>query len=404
MSERYGADLYDQPSRGVPPRNGVNWRDACQPAPGRAADRSRGVARLVGDSRPMRELKARIRRLAASPFPVVIHGESGTGKELIARAIHEEGPRGHAVFVPVNCAVLGDELFESELFGHAKGAFTSASRDRKGLLELSSGGTVFLDEVAELSPGAQAKLLRVLQDGEVRRLGENRTQRLDLRVVAATNTALDDEAAAGRFRRDLLYRLKVLELTAPPLRDRTPDIAQLTAHYWDNMSAAAGSRASLARETVTALAAHPWPGNVRELQNVLANLTIAGPLDGAVGPDVLPAAIQREVAAERRPTLAQAREELERAMVIGRARTPCQPLRRRWRAGHHPPRAVQADGAPTGRPTRSEPPAARIRCPALRSRMARRNRRRRGKAHWRNPSRKPAPAPCPSLGPCGLDT
>ena len=315
MSERYGADLHDQPTRGVPPRNPVNWRAACQPSPGRAADRSRGVARLVGDSRPMRELKARIRRLAASPFPVVIHGESGTGKELIARAIHEEGPRGHAVFVPVNCAVLGDELFESELFGHAKGAFTSASRDRKGLLELSSGGTVFLDEVAELSPGAQAKLLRVLQDGEVRRLGENRTQWLDLRVVAATNRTLDAEAAAGRFRRDLLYRLKVLELTAPPLRDRTPDIPQLTAHYWDNMSAAAGSRASLARETVTALAAHPWPGNVRELQNVLANLTIAGPLDGPVGPDVLPAAIQREVAAQRRPTLAQAREELERAMV-----------------------------------------------------------------------------------------
>ena len=315
MSERYGADLHDQPSRGVVPRSPASWRDACQPSPGRAAERSRGVARLVGDSRPMRELKARIRRLAASPFPVVIHGESGTGKELIARAIHEEGPRGHAVFVPVNCAILGDELFESELFGHAKGAFTSASRDRKGLLELSSGGTVFLDEVTELSPGAQAKLLRVLQDGEVRRLGENRTQWLDLRVVAATNRPLDDEAAAGRFRRDLLYRLKVLELTAPPLRDRTPDIAQLTAHYWDNMSASAGSRASLARETVTALAAHPWPGNVRELQNVLANLTVTGPVDGAVGPDVLPAAIRREVPAERRPTLAQAREELERAMV-----------------------------------------------------------------------------------------
>ena len=315
MSERYGANLHDQPPRGVLPRTPVSWRDACQPLPGRAADQSRGVARLVGDSRPMRELKTRIRRLAASPFPVVIHGESGTGKELIARAIHEEGPRGHAVFVPVNCAVLGDELFESELFGHAKGAFTSASRDRKGLLELSSGGTVFLDEVTELSPAAQAKLLRVLQDGEVRRLGENRTQRLDLRVVAATNRPLDDEAAAGRFRRDLLYRLKVLELTAPPLRDRTPDIAQLTAHYWDNLSASAGSRASLARETVTALAAHPWPGNVRELQNVLANLTVAGPLDGAVGPEVLPTAIRQEVPAERRPTLAQAREELERAMV-----------------------------------------------------------------------------------------
>ena len=218
------------------------------------------------------ELRAEIPRVAAAPFPLVIEGESGTGKELVARAIHEEGPRGRAVFVPVNCAVLGDELCESELFGHARGAFTGASQDRKGLLELSSGGTVFLDEVAELTPRAQAKLLRVLQDGEIRRLGENRTQRLDLRVVAATNRPLDAEAAAGRFRSDLLYRLKVLRVTAPPLRDHGPDVARLTDHYWKDIAAAAGSRATLARETVAALAAHPWPGNVRELQNVLAKL------------------------------------------------------------------------------------------------------------------------------------
>ena len=168
------------------------WRDA-----GRGRDGPRGVARLVGESLPMRELKALIPRVATSPFPVVIEGESGTGKELIARAIHEEGPRRGAVFVPVNCAVLGDELFESELFGHARGAFTGASQDRKGLLELSSGGTVFLDEVAELTPRAQAKLLRVLQDGEIRRLGENRTQRLDLRVVAATNRPLGERRRPG---------------------------------------------------------------------------------------------------------------------------------------------------------------------------------------------------------------
>ncbi len=143
--------------------------------------------------------------------------------------------------MPVNCAVLGDELFESELFGHAKGAFTGASQDRKGLLELSSGGTIFLDEGAELTPRAQAKLLRVLQDGENRRLGENRTQRLDLRVVAATNRSLDAEAAAGRFRKDLLYRLNVLALTGPPLRDRGGDVARLTVHYWKDLSAAVGS-------------------------------------------------------------------------------------------------------------------------------------------------------------------
>ena len=202
---------------------------------------------------------------------MVIEGESGTVKELIARAIHENGPRGQAIFVPVSCAVLGDELFESEMFGHARGAFTGASQDRKGLLELSSGGTVFPDEAAELTPRAQARLLRVLQDGEIRRLGENRTERLDLRVVAATNRPLDAEAAARRFRNDLLYRLEVLRLTAPPLRDRGPDGAGLTDHCWKDIAAAAGSRATLARETVAALAAHPWPGNVGELQNVLAN-------------------------------------------------------------------------------------------------------------------------------------
>ena len=261
------------------------------------------------------ELRAEIPRVAAAPFPLVIEGESGTGKELVARAIHEEGPRGRAVFVPVNCAVLGDELCESELFGHARGAFTGASQDRKGLLELSSGGTVFLDEVAELTPRAQAKLLRVLQDGEIRRLGENRTQRLDLRVVAATNRPLDAEAAAGRFRSDLLYRLKVLRVTAPPLRDHRPDVARLTDHYWKDIAAAAGSRATLARETVAALAAHPWPGNVRELQNVLAKLTVTGPRYGPVGPDALPSAFRKTVAAERRPTLAEARESLERTIV-----------------------------------------------------------------------------------------
>ena len=209
------------------------WRDARS-----GADGPRGVARLVGESGPMRELKALIPRVAASPFPVVVEGETGTGKELIARALHEEGPRRGAVFVPVNCAVLGDELFESELFGHARGAFTGAAQERKGLLELSAGGTVFLDEVAELTPRAQAKLLRVLQDGEIRRLGENRTQRLDLRVVAATNRPLNDEAAAGRFRKDLLYRLGVVGLTAPPLRERGPDVARLADHCWKDIAAA----------------------------------------------------------------------------------------------------------------------------------------------------------------------
>ncbi len=169
--------------------------------------------------------------------------------------------------------------------------------------------------MAELTPRAQAKLLRVFQDGEIRRLGENRPQRLDLRVVVATNRPLDAEAAAGRFRSDLLYRLNVVGLTAPPLRDRGPDVARLTEHYWKDIAAAAGSHATLARETVATLGAHPRPGNVRELQNVLANLTVTGLRYGPVGPDALPSAFRKRVATERRPTLAAARESLERTMV-----------------------------------------------------------------------------------------
>ena len=194
------------------------------------------------------------------PAAGVLGPHRGTGK-LIARAIHEEEPRRGVVFVPVNCAVLGDELFESELFGHAKGAYTGAAQDRKGLLEPSSGGTVFLVEVAELTARAQAKLLRVLQDGEIRRLGENRTQQLDLRVVSATHRPLDAEAAAGRFRRELLYRLKVLRLAAPPLRERGPDIVRLTEHCWKSVPSfrvtAPSSRGAARRRPAATRAAPP---------------------------------------------------------------------------------------------------------------------------------------------------
>ena len=166
-----------------------------------------------------------------------------------------------------------------------------------------------------MTPRAQAKLLRVLQEGEIRRLGENRIQRLDLRVVAATNRPLDAEAAAGRFRGDLLYRLNVVALAPPPLRERGADIARLADHCWKNVGVAGGSRATLARETVAALAMHPWPGNVRELQNVLAKLTVTGPRYGSVGPDALPGTFRKTAAAERRPRRAEARENLERTMA-----------------------------------------------------------------------------------------
>ena len=285
------------------------WRDVR-----RTAGLLTGVARLMGDSAVMVALRDEVRRAAAAPFPVLIEGESGTGKELVARALHEEGPRRDEMFAAVNCATFSDDLIETELFGHAKGAFTGAVQSRRGLLEASSGGTVFLDEVGELSPRAQAKLLRTLQDGEIRKVGENVTRRLDLRVVAATNRTLAGDPAEGRFRRDLLYRLDVVHLQVPPLRDRGSDIAKLAVHYWDRTLMQTRGRARLARETMTALAAHEWPGNVRELQNVLAALAVAAPPHGEVGPDLLPAAIRR-ASQEERPTLAEARRAFDRRFV-----------------------------------------------------------------------------------------
>ena len=285
------------------------WRDAH----GRGGG-SIGVARLIGDSEAMLALRDEIRRAAAAPFPVLIEGESGTGKELVALALHEEGPRRDETFSAVNCATFTDDLMETELFGHAKGAFTGAVQARRGLLEASSGGTVFLDEVGELSPRAQAKLLRTLQDGEIRKVGENVTRRLDLRVVAATNRTLATEAAEGRFRRDLLYRLDVVHLQVPPLRERRADVVRLAGYYWDRTLVKTRGRGRLARETMNALAAHEWPGNVRELQNVLAALAVGAPPHGDVGPELLPAAIRR-AAEERRPTLAEARRAFDRAFV-----------------------------------------------------------------------------------------
>ena len=285
------------------------WNDT--PGRGRVAI---GVARLIGDSEAMVALRDAVSRAAAAPFPVLIEGESGTGKELVARALHEEGPRRDETFAAVNCATFSDDLMETELFGHARGAFTGAHQSRRGLLEASSGGTVFLDEVGELSPRAQAKLLRTLQDGEIRKVGENVTRRLDLRVVAATNRTLAAEAAEGRFRHDLLYRLDVVHLQVPPLRDRGADIARLATYYWDRTLVQTRGRARLAPETMNALAAHEWPGNVRELQNVLAALAVAAPAHGEVGPRLLPAAIRR-AAEERRPTLAEARRAFDRTFV-----------------------------------------------------------------------------------------
>jgi len=245
-------------------------------------------AELRGVTPAMLEVRHAAERAAAAPFAVLIEGESGSGKELVARAIHRAGPRRDRPFCALNCAALPDDLIESELFGHARGAFTGAASERAGVFEEAHGGTLLLDEVGELSPRAQAKLLRVIQEGELRRVGENVSRRVDVRLVAATNRDLRQDVAAGRFRLDLLYRLDVIRVRVPPLRDRREDIAVLAEHFWRDVASRLGCRATLGAATIAALARYDWPGNVRELQNVLAALAVRSPKRGVVPPTALP--------------------------------------------------------------------------------------------------------------------
>jgi DNA-binding NtrC family response regulator len=237
---------------------------------------------ILGRSPAMGALREAIVRAAGSPFPVLIDGESGCGKELVARAIHRLSPRRDRRFAPLNCAALTDELAETELFGHARGAFTGAVGARVGLFEDAHGGTLFLDEVAELSGRAQAKLLRALQEREVRRIGENAPRCVDVRVVAATNRSLAAMAAQGTFREDLLFRLAVVRLRVPALRERTEDIPLLATRFWRTSASEVGSRAVLGPDALARLARHGWPGNVRELQNVMAAVAVLAPVRGRV--------------------------------------------------------------------------------------------------------------------------
>jgi DNA-binding NtrC family response regulator len=237
---------------------------------------------IIGSSPAIEALREAVARAAGTPFPVLIEGESGTGKELVARALHRLSPRRDRRFSAVNCAALTDELVEAELFGHTRGAFTGAVAPRTGLFEDAHGGTLFLDEVGELSPRAQAKLLRVLQEREVRRVGENVTRAIDVRVVAATNRPLA-ERDAPPFRADLLFRLAVVRLRLPPLRERTEDIAPLASTFWRRAMTDVDKRAVLGADALSRLALHPWPGNVRELQNVMAALAVLAPLRGRIG-------------------------------------------------------------------------------------------------------------------------
>ncbi|MGN6105590.1 MAG: sigma-54 interaction domain-containing protein [Kofleriaceae bacterium] len=237
---------------------------------------------LVGGGEAMQQLRARIERIAATKTTVLILGESGTGKELVARAIHDASPRRDRRFVAVNCAAIPAPLLESELFGHVKGAFTDAIRDKPGLFEDADGGTLFLDEVGELPIALQAKLLRALQDSEIRRVGDSAPLKVDVRLIAATLRDLAEEVAQGRFREDLYYRLDVLPVRIPPLRERAEDIPQLARFFAQRHAARHGlGELELSDAVTEVLKAQPWPGNVRELENVIERALVLadGPID-----------------------------------------------------------------------------------------------------------------------------
>jgi Nif-specific regulatory protein len=286
----------------------------------RPADGSRGpavfeYANMVGASAAMRQTYELIAQVACTDATALLRGESGTGKELVARAIHDNSQRASMPFIKLNCAAVPEALFESELFGHERGAFTGAHARKKGRFELAEGGTLFLDEIAELAPTTQAKLLRALQFREFERVGGTQTLRADVRIIAATNADIERAVQRGAFREDLYYRVNVFSITLPPLRDRRADIPSLAEYFL--VTLAARHRRKIGRISSGALevlAGYEWPGNVRELENVIERAVVV--CDGGVVDERhLPDALRVSPAPLERPTLAEAVEQLERRMV-----------------------------------------------------------------------------------------
>jgi DNA-binding NtrC family response regulator len=280
---------------------------------------SRGFGLLIGSSPALEKTVKQARAVANTSATVLLIGENGTGKELLAHAIHEEGARASQPFVAVNCAALPETLIESELFGHERGAFTGASAARKGRFELAQGGTLFLDEVGDLSPAVQVKLLRVLQEREFERVGGTKTIEVDIRLIAACNRDLEKEVECGKFRRDLFYRLNVVPLVLPPLRQRQEDIPLLAAHF--AAKAAEKNRRTppeLDPALIEALLEYEWPGNVRELENVIERLVVLTP-GGRLGVEHLPERMSRtlppETAIGDEATLEGATVALRRRMI-----------------------------------------------------------------------------------------
>jgi two-component system, NtrC family, response regulator HydG len=306
---------------------------------------------MVFASEAMRRLAVLVARVAPRDVTVLVTGESGTGKERVAEAIVRASRRADRPFVRFNCAALTPELAEAELFGHARGAFTGAARARPGLFGEADGGTLLLDEIGELAPGAQAKLLRVLQDGEVRPVGEERTRRVDVRVLAATHRDLGEEVRAGRFREDLFYRLNVAHLRVPPLRERPEDIPVLARHFLDRFARRFGvEKLQPTDALLDRLASHPWPGNVRELENAIEGLValsppnaldlslLPGPDRPAEGP---PLALKERVQAYERGLVVEALREArgnrsEAARRLGVSRVTLHDKLRRYGLGAGP--------------------------------------------------------------------
>jgi two-component system, NtrC family, response regulator AtoC len=293
------------------------------------------TSELLGHSPRMAEVRELIGRVADTDATVLIRGESGTGKELVARALHTGSPRRDKPFVKVNCAALPAELLESEMFGFERGAFSGALQAKPGKFEFANHGTIFLDEIAEMLPPLQAKLLHVLQDGEFSRLGGQGDVRVDVRIIAATNRRIEEAVAAGTFREDLLFRLNVVCITMPPLRERRDEIPALVRHFLSKYTAHYNRMgAEISRQTLEALMQHDWPGNVRELENIIQRIVILGS-DSPEWNPLMPRRLERRSALRER--------------------------RRPVRA----PEPLPAEPAPTPEPPRPTPPVVAAAAPAL---------------------------------------
>ncbi|RDV38150.1 sigma-54-dependent Fis family transcriptional regulator [Bradymonadaceae bacterium TMQ3] len=279
---------------------------------------------IVGDSQAMATILERVRRVAGSESTVYIHGESGTGKELVARAIHKASPRAGGPFVKVNCSALAEGLLESELFGHEKGAFTGAHKRRLGRFELAEGGTIFLDEIGDIQPSTQLKLLRVLQEREFERVGGEETLHADVRVVTATHRNLREEVARGRFREDLFYRLHIIPVELPPLRERREDVPALARHFVEKLAERTRSQARrMGEEAMALLTGYEWPGNVRELENVIEHALVFARGE-SIGVEDLPPALGggtralegMDLSAVEASSLPEVLEALERSLIV----------------------------------------------------------------------------------------